>query len=296
MLCTACQQYPGIPHTPHLSTSIKKSLSNLTLYFHLRSLKHRPRKCLWRAVRGRLWLDHAVWLSGLTDKDFDRAHVQRGRAVSNLMLKWRAGEVLPSRASAIALEKQLPGTLWAFDLPLFPLLEDRTLARREIHQATKSWRVAKRHPVDPDWRLPPDSQGRTVYASIDTASLVARGDVWGLAGIVASARMAELAHDEIWHSLAMMDAFRALPALYRAPWSQEAIRPLFELLVDQQARMAYSRLTFTASLETIETLARTEDYEPDPQLRDAKPGRAYSMFPDPIISLITVQSRKVNFW
>lgn len=296
MLCTACQQYPGILHTPHLSTSIKKSLSNLTQHLCVRSHERRPRQAQWRAVRGRLWLDHAVWLSGLTDKDFERTHVQRGRAASNLMLKWQAGDVLPSSASAVALEKQLPGTLWVFELPLFTMLENRTLARREILQATKNWRVTRRHPADPEWKLPPDSLGRTVHAPIDTASLVARGDIWGLAGIVASARMAELAHDEHWHSFAMMDAFRALPALYRSPWSRRAIRSLFELLLDQQARMAYSRLTFAASMEKIEMLANIEGYEPDPLQRSAERGRSYSMFPDPITRLITIPSKKESFW
>lgn len=262
----------------------------------LRKLTHEANPAPWRALRGRLWLEHALWLSGLTAREFGRTYVERGRSASNLMLKWRAGTVLPSQGSATALEKQLPGTAWLFDLPLFPLLENRRVTRRELSRLIAPWHHPRRHPADPEWKLPPDHDGRTVYAAIDTGSLLARGDIWGLAGIVASARIAELQNDERCHAAAIADAFRTLPSLIKISWSGSSVRDLFELITAQQRRVTYSRLTFRANWETIELLASVNGYDPDPLRRKALRGSVYSMFADPVIGLRPIPCKRVNRW
>ena len=250
----------------------------------------------WRALRGRLWLEHALWLSGMSTKEFARKFVERGRSASNLMLKWQAGSVLPSQGSALALEKQLPGSAWVFDLPLFPLLENRTFSRRELVKIIAPWRRTLRHPADPEWRLPPDLEGRTVYAAIDTGALLSRGDIWGLAGIITSARMAELQGDEYWHAAAIADAFRTIPSLLRTAWAERSAGHLYMLISALQSRMTYSKLTFLACWETIELLSGVEGYDPDPLRRNVASGSPYSMFPDPIISLESIPSKRSNRW
>lgn len=257
---------------------------------------HGEVRTAWRALRGAMWLAHAVWLSELSANDFAKKFIERGRSASNLMLKWRSGGVLPSQASALALEKQLPGTAWLFDLPLFPLLDSRRFTRNELTRVLAPWQRTAGHPADPEWKLPPDSSGRTVFAAIDTGALLARGDIWGLAGIVASARMAESQHNEAWHASAIADAFRALPALLMAPWSRDSTASLYALLSSLQERVTYSRLTFAASWATIERLASTDGYDPDPLRRTAARGTAYSMFPDPIVYMKSVPSRRLSRW
>ncbi|MGD3992885.1 hypothetical protein QT585_22690, partial [Xanthomonas citri pv. citri] len=42
------------------------------------------RETPWRALRGRLWLDHALWLSGLEWTQFERICIQRNRSASKL--------------------------------------------------------------------------------------------------------------------------------------------------------------------------------------------------------------------
>ncbi len=111
------------------------------------------RKTPWRALRGRLWLDHALWLSGLEWAQFERICIQRNRSASKLGGKWRAGTTLPTRSSAQAMERVLPGTAWVFDLALFQLLSNEPLTRSRLTALTANFRQPGL--VDGHcWRLP----------------------------------------------------------------------------------------------------------------------------------------------
>ncbi|CEG17918.1 hypothetical protein XAC3562_720001 [Xanthomonas citri pv. citri] len=133
------------------------------------------RKTPWRALRGRLWLDHALWLSGLEWTQFERICIQRNRSASKLGGKWRAGTNLPNRSSAQAMERVLSGTAWVFDLALFQLLSNEPLTRSRLTALTANFR----QPGFLDghcWRLPHQDG---VAISHDSQTLLHRGDLWG---------------------------------------------------------------------------------------------------------------------
>lgn len=111
------------------------------------------RRTPWRALRGNLWLDHAVWLSRLEWAQFERICIQRNRSPSKLGAKWRAGTTLPTRSSALAMERVLPGTAWLFDLPLFQLLSNEPLPRSRLVTLTSNFREPGLV-IDTDWVLP----------------------------------------------------------------------------------------------------------------------------------------------
>lgn len=201
------------------------------------------------------------------------------------MAKWRSGEVIPSRASAVALERDVPGTLWLFDLPLFPFLADQQIRRADVRRAIEPWRIEKLHELGPDWELPPDDDGRSRYYLADTSAFVHRGDIWGLAALVALMRQAEVDGDQQGHCAASMNAFRALPALMQTPWCAPSAHSLFELLIGLQRRMPYSFACFEASWNIIQELSHRGDYQPDPQKRRFNSARPYAMYPDPIVPM-----------
>lgn len=176
------------------------------------------RKTPWRALRGRLWLDHAVWLSGLEWPQFERICIQRNRSASNLGAKWRAGTTLPNRSSATAMERVLPGSAWVFELPLFQLLSDEPLTRSRLTALTANFR----QPGFLDehcWVLPQQGSEAFYY---DSQTLLHRGDLWGMFGLVGGIRWAELDGDNYEHLQYSQDAFRALPSLLRMPWAHRA--------------------------------------------------------------------------
>ena len=255
------------------------------------------RQATWRALRGKLWLDHAIWRSGLTPRQFESEHIHRDRSPSNLMGKWLAGDVLPSHASAKALERRIPGTLWVFELPLFPLLANFPVLRQDLRRLTADWEAREEMPgMGPDWRLPPDSEGRTVCYLCDTSSLVSRGDLWGLTALTAIMRLAELEGDQPGHVAASKDAFRALPALMRLQWFGPSAHAIFQQLEALQHRMPYSKVSFQADWATLKVLSKLANYEPDPLKRMSGSTSPYELYPDPIVLLRHIPAAKISRW
>lgn len=262
----------------------------------------------WRAIRGRLWLAHAIWLSGLTPKQFGNQLIHRGRSSSNLLNKWRSGKGFPSRASALAIERQVPKTFWLFELPLFSLLEDRALPQAELRKITKPWLSESKKaaakvpaaPLDglpgPAWVLPPDADGCTFYFSTDYESLAYRGDLWGLAALVALMRRSELNQEYELHALASAFSYRMLPSLLRISWCEPYVRDIFDALVVLQKRVHFSAGKFRADWFTIQSLARRKNYEPAPRKRPRDIHEKPTAYPDPIIPLRAVRSRKPPRW
>lgn len=247
-------------------------------------------------MRGRLWFDHALWRSGLSPTDFERVYIRRGRSVSNLVAKWRAGTVLPNRASAVALERLLPDTLWLFDLPLFALLVDEPISRRTLERLTDGLR-GESWIGTPEWRLPAlDHNGTTAYRRSDPRALVHRGDFWGLCALIGTVRWMELEGDFPLHIEASQDAFRALPALLREPWAATSIRPLYKLIERIRVRMPYSRVLYQVTWETIEALAARPSFEADPARRPKTPNGQFETYPDPVITMRFVPAKPQQAW
>jgi hypothetical protein len=286
---------------------LTKESSSINELFELEQPKEPPS---WRVIRGRLWLEHAVWMSGLSSKQFDREHIQRDRSASNLMIKWRSGKSAPSRASAVALERRIPNTLWLFDLPLFPLLENRPISRANLCRAIAPWRFEvpsePGHDKDtalnaffrhPRWQLPPDAGGNTIYNEYSYESLAYRGDIFGLAGIVAIMRYREIRKNHVGHEVASEYSFRSLPSLLRLPWCAAHVRDIFDTLTILQHRVDYSAQCFIANWDVIAALARRRTYEPAPTRRKNSGRRdIYRMYPDPITPLNPVPYKDKMRW
>lgn len=139
--------------------------------------KPSSRQSAWRRLRGAVWLDHAHWISGMELKAFAERFVHRGRTESNLVTKWKAGSTLPSRSSAVMLEKHLPNTLHMFDLPLYELLGDRPLPAHQVEDVITSLR--QKVDMGWEWRFPGSPNGYYNALPNDSSALASRGDLWG---------------------------------------------------------------------------------------------------------------------
>lgn len=102
-----------------------------------------------KGIRGRAWLSHALWLSGLAPEAFAYKHVYRGRGASNLVAKWMEGRHNPTPLSIKGVEKSLPGTAWVFHLPAWPLLADRPIGVRTLFGTRMSVRLRVGRRVSP---------------------------------------------------------------------------------------------------------------------------------------------------
>ncbi|AGH78716.1 hypothetical protein QT792_20265 [Xanthomonas citri pv. citri] len=250
------------------------------------------RKTPWRALRGRLWLDHALWLSGLEWTQFERICIQRNRSASKLGGKWRAGTNLPNRSSAQAMERVLSGTAWVFDLALFQLLSNEPLTRSRLTALTANFR----QPGFLDghcWRLPHQDG---VAISHDSQTLLHRGDLWGLFGLVGDVRWAELEGDDYKHLECSQDAFRALPALLRTPWAAACVPQLYELLERVRRRVPYTRDAYEVEWKTIEELAARAQFSAEPADRSSDANGYAELYPDPIVLMKRVRDRRIRQW
>lgn len=268
---------------------MRKTLGDL-----LRALANQPpeRRTPWRALRGRLWLDHAVWISGLEWAQFERICIQRNRSASNLGAKWRAGTTLPNRSSALAMERVLPGTAWVFELPLFQLLSDEPLSRSRLTALTSNFRKPGML-VGTDWVLP---HADDVARYSDSKTLLYRGDAWGLFGLVGNMRWAELEGDDYGHLESSQDAFRALPALLRTPWAAASVPQLGELLERVRRRVPYTANVFEVNWERVEALAKRPHFSADPAGRPREVHGYPEPYPDPVVLMKRVPERRVREW
>lgn len=244
---------------------------------------------MWKAIRGRLWLDHAIWLSGMSEKEFGEIYIRRGRSDSKLVEKWRKGMAIPGHLSARALEGKLPGTRWVFDLPLFPLLADQPFSLAAMKRLTQGTigvgMIGLRELQLPD-------QAYAWYSR----HLVWRGDLRGLSAIVTIMRFAEVEADDHQHLQASMDAFRALPALLRISWAASAVKALCTALDTVRCRVPFSAQAFKVDWLTIETLASAADFHPDPGCRP-QDSRGYAeTYPDAVVQMRQVPARKQERW
>lgn len=261
----------------------------------VRALAGKPqsRRPPWKTLRGRLWLDHAMWLSGLAPAEFARKYIERDRSASNLFAKWRAGIAIPGRNSAISLERQLPNTLWLFDLPLFPLLADEPIPKAKLKSLTEK-HIGTNFIGGRAWRLPDgDDLASTTWWS---TGLVYRGDIWGLYALIGMIRWSELEGDLHHHLGASQDAFRALPALLRLPWAAPSVRQLYELIERIRNRMPYSDRLFRVDWDVIESLASRPDFIADRDQRPRGVDGRFMTYPDPIIKMNFVPRKRQEEW
>lgn len=257
-----------------------------------------PEPTVVTGVRGRAWLAHALWLSGLPLKDFTHRHVYRGREVSSLVYKWSNGRATPSRQSVVAVEKSLPGSMWVFDLPIWRLLANRPIGARTVESIARQY--CSRHELISMWWFPGDDQrlADRTYVSVlysDTQRLVYRNDLWGFIGTLIRTRQTEAACDAEGHVLSSKDMIRSLPGALRLPWLRGLASELLTLVNSVRCRMQYSASLYDVDMEIVLRQADDPDYEPCRERRKRDPKTwCFIDVEDPVLPAIIIPGKLVR--
>ncbi|BFI95691.1 MAG: hypothetical protein RSP_12010 [Rhodanobacter sp.] len=252
-----------------------------------------PRQTAWRRLRGAIWLDHAQWASGLDTKAFFERFIQRGRSESNLALKWKAGVTLPSRYSAMALEKLLPGTEAMFDLPLYELLADRPLPPTFAVTVIRSMR--KENDYGWEWHFPGTASRCFSVRPDDSDGLVGIGSIWSLTAIVALVRQAEVEGDGLSHIELSKNMYRVLPAILRLPWMAPSTELLKDCINQIRARVPLSEAMFDVDWSVIARHTADPAYGASRERRplDLQTDRPFD-FEDPILDAKLIRGSEVK--
>jgi hypothetical protein len=217
-------------------------------------------------LRGRAWFDYAVWSSKLSPEHFAKQFIYRGRSRSHLIERWRSGKTLPSRLSAVAVDKYLPGTLEIFDSLLFRFLEDRAMSEKDVIKLLEPYKAPSGSSYE--WAFPNDWEPGVkrhwvpIALEFDTAALARRGDVWGFIAILGLVRLAEARGDAALHNEACMDMYRALPAMLKLPWLLLHVDLLKQCLHQIRERELFSTMMFDVDWDVITRQAADPSYDP----------------------------------
>lgn len=224
-------------------------------------------------LRSNCWIAFVMQHCGSLEAFADALY--EGKADSKLIGKWRKGTHVPTRSSALKLEKIAPGGIALFDLPLWKLLENRPLGIKEIDRLMSPFRY------DPKcwwqyWSFPNDFEpGRELRSGglmirHDLDGLFQRGDIYGFTAIVAAVRTCEAQGDAL-HGEACAAMYRALPALYKAPWFAGQRELLESCLHQIRSRVWSSLIKFDIDWDVINRQVEDPEYEPKRELRKRDP-------------------------
>lgn len=171
-------------------------------------------------LRGLTWLHAALHGEGLNPHAFSRKYMDENSVTSRLIYKWLDRSASPSRRLVENISVQLPKYFALYDLPLFRLLDSRTLTTQQIFDEVKRYRHVSQG--IPCWRFPGDNERNVAtvkkYTPIYFSErLLLRGDIYGFMAITALARWADaIGNDELFLCYCA-NAYRAYPIIARSP-------------------------------------------------------------------------------
>lgn len=208
-----------------------------------------------KILRGLVWLDHALYLSGLGLSDFARKFLDHHSEKSGLVYKWASGATMPNPTSVRRIDKKLPGSAAFYDLPLYAFLDTRPLTKKQTKKLLAVYEIPGRE-LNP-WAFPNDQeldeQRRFIQTMIrdDSHALFSRGDIYGFTVIVGLVREAEAAGDTRSLLIHLTNMYRAFPSVARIPWFRNHINLLRECVDAIYYRNLVVRMAFDVDWAVI---------------------------------------------
>lgn len=259
----------------------------------------RPPALSAHVLRGRAWLDYAMERSELSLELFAKKFIYRDRSRSNLIQRWLTRTSVPSRRSAMAIDKMVPGTLEIFDSLLFRFLEDRAMSACAIVKLLAPYKAPSGSGYE--WSFPNDEELRAkqhwvpIALEFDTGGLARRGDIWGFIAILGLVRLAEARGEAVLHCEACMDMYRALPAMLKLPWLRAHVDLLKECLDQITHRELFSTMMFDVDWDVIRRQAADPSYDPilerrPPELID----KEFAGIEDPVLPALLIAGNRAS--
>ena len=171
-------------------------------------------------LRTKLWLEA---LSRDTGLDYTRLEeeIASNSERSGLVRKWRNGSHCVTERKVLQIARLFPGSEEIFQLPLFVLLENRSISRKELLRIMKHYV----NPGDPFrfWQLPKNFKERTDGTDMPVPledyldCLYERGGIFSFISILYIVRRAEAEGNHLLHIEAVRYAYKSFPSLARHP-------------------------------------------------------------------------------
>ena len=179
----------------------------------------------------------------------------RNRSRSELVERWKSGEVNPSRVSAQKLDKHAPGSLALFDLPMWGLLGLGPKTEQEIERLLKKAVDSGLLPDEIGATVGMDNAYRRTYpeALYGPASLVMEGSLSSFNKLILLTRQAEASFDDRKHAEYIACLYMLFPTIAKIPYFALSTVGIAQAISDLHGRVEWSRVSFGVDWNVVQS-------------------------------------------
>ena len=240
----------------------KEWLRKLVAAVKLPEREAAARRIHWSRLRGDVWLRYVMLQTKWSWQDL-KDELRKNRARSELVEKWRAGEVNPSRVSAQKIEEHAPGSLALFDLPMWGLLGTGPKTEREIERLLKKAEDSGPLPDQIDATIGMDNAYRGAYpeALYGPLSLVMDRSLASFNRLIVLTREAEAGFDDRRHAQLIESLYLLFPTIAKFPYFAPSTIGLAQAISDLHGRVEWSRASFGVDWNVLHAAIDSPDDE-----------------------------------
>tara|TARA_R110001592_G_scaffold363263_1_gene682784 strand:+ start:8203 stop:9015 length:813 start_codon:yes stop_codon:yes gene_type:complete len=190
-------------------------------------------------LRTQLWLD-SVFMNFKITKQQLQDMLSGEEESSGIVHKWYEGKHTVTPTSVEKVEKLLPNSSTVYELPIFTLLRNKPLKKKQLLNLMAPYLSDSSFPM---WNLPNSQNGEDSSFAMpsiflqDSDSLFQRGDLYGFQCILFLMRMAEAKNDQLMYLHYLKDAYKALPGLCRYRYFTGRWEEFLDAMIGLQSRM-----------------------------------------------------------
>ncbi|MCC1498009.1 hypothetical protein [Alcanivorax sp. 1008] len=211
----------------------------------------------------RIWLESLLEEFELTAADLDRA-LSDGQESSRQVHKWLSGSNCVTARKVKEIGCLFPGSDEVFNLPLFPLLENKPITAPALRRHMRGL-INAQDPLD-FWQLPCELAGcsdgfglRPIFEN-DVDMLYQHGGVYSFLAILYVLRRAEAERDNDLHLYASIYSYKSFPSLARHHHFRRHWEDLLRALERVQARCMTTAMLLRPDKAILREQIEAEDF------------------------------------
>lgn len=193
---------------------------------------------------------------------------------SNIVYKWLSRKHSATPNSVDNIAKKLPGSEFIYYFPIFQLLENKPLTNADLEKIIKPYIIPENPRI---WAFPDNIENTNSFKPTpdiqedDYETLIERGDIYGLVGILYLVRKAELKNDVFMHARYLKAAYRAFPAFCRYKHFKKRWPEFYDALEIVSGRLIMSTSLVVPVKYIIENQINAPDHITKRSLRPRDP-------------------------
>ena len=203
----------------------------------------------------------------------------RGSEPTRQVYKWLRGDNSVTKSKVDQVDNILPGSSVVFNLPLFDLLQNKTIRKSQLNRLISDY-------CDSDslfWKLPktykgaPDGESLPIDSIYNVDLLYQRGGIFSFIAILYIVRLAEVKKDSFLHLKAVMYAYKSFPSLARHPDFIGHWEDILTAFIQVHHRVEITMLKLTPNFETIKEQIESKNFITLRKLRPRHPVTGHFM-------------------